>query len=114
MRVFIRALILQGHTPSSIIWLHDGIWIAPRPSVQCLRKAHRIARTTLGHGAAQLAVADLRASWEEAMREQHLPYVAQERKRPVAGLGLEVEIKKTKRRRTDAIFRARPDALGPY
>ena len=114
MRVFIRALILQGYTPSSIIWLHDGIWIAPRPSVLCLRKAHRIARTTLGHGAAQLAVADLRASWEEAMREQQLPYVAQERKRPVAGLGLEVEIKKTKRRRTDAIFRARPDAHGPY
>ena len=113
MRVFIRALILQGYTPSSMIWLRDGIWIAPRPSVLCLRKAHRAARTTLGHGAAQLAVTDLRASWEEAMREQNLPFVAAERKRPVAALGLEVEIKKTKRRRADAIFRSRPDPCGP-
>ena len=108
MRVFVRALILQGHVPSSIIWLHDGIWISPRPTVACLRKAHRIARATLGHSAAQLAVTDLRDSWADAMRELHLPVEQAARKRPVATLGLDVEVKKTKRRRTDPIFQSRP------
>ena len=108
MRVFVRALLRHKQPVQSLIWLHDGVWVSPRPTAARLHRARRVASASLGHHAAQLAVTEMHDEWSALMCAHGLHVAPRKAAKQKMLHGFEVEVKKTKRRRAGDVFPSAP------
>ena len=118
MRAFMRALLVQGFMPDSLIWLHGGFWVHPRPKHAHIKKALRVASAQMVHPAAQVACTELHEEWRQAMRDEGLHAPTRRAKRRIECAAAAFEARKTRRRRVAPVFQQRkglgePLAGGP-
>ena len=60
MKAFVSALLQYEHL-TSVIWLHDGVWVAPEPSYDSIKKA--IACATQGDYLPPVKITNLNEEW---------------------------------------------------